>query len=160
MRYKLFLLGRLFSNIFLYVIFLKRKIQLYIQGLELLCKRNSCLSEGDLHLGSLTLKHNRYELLPNLSCSNVSSCLIGAISPRICWGFFSWLTVTLHPWSKILTKKYSKQQWNIHSCVSTYPRVGLGKFARLGNLFFLKMSYELSLLSCPLFTFLGFGWTN
>lgn len=67
-----------------------------MQDLELLCKKNVCLSEGSLRLGSrLTLKHNRYELLPNHSCSNVPSHLIGAISPRIHWGFF--LTdITLH----------------------------------------------------------------
>lgn len=64
-------------------------MQLNIQGPELLCKKNSCLSEGELHLGSeLLLKHNRYELLPNLSCSNVFSCLIGAVSLRIHLGFF------------------------------------------------------------------------
>lgn len=64
-------------------------MQLNIQGLELLCKKNSCLSGGELYLGSeLLLKHNRYELLPNLSCSNVSSCLIGAVSLRIHLGFF------------------------------------------------------------------------
>nr|KAF6485395.1 hypothetical protein HJG63_010612 [Rousettus aegyptiacus] len=63
-------------------------MHLNIQGLELLCKENPCLSEVSLVSSWLTLKHNRYELLPNLSCSNVSSCLIGAISPRICWGFF------------------------------------------------------------------------
>lgn len=71
-------------------------MQLNIQDLELLCKKNARLREGSPHLGSrLTLKHNRYELLPNHSCSNVSSCLIGAISPRIHWDFF--LTdITLH----------------------------------------------------------------
>lgn len=64
-------------------------MQLTIQGLELLCKKNSCLSEGELHLGSeLLSKPSRYELLPHLSCSNVSSCLTGAVSPRIHLGFF------------------------------------------------------------------------
>lgn len=118
-----------------------------IQGLELLCKI-SCLKEGSLHLVSqFTLKHNRYEILPNLSCSNVSFCLIGAVSLRICWGFF--LTdITLHSWSKILTKKSSKQQWNIHSCVLTFPQVLLRKFATLGIFFVLKMPYRLPLLSC------------
>lgn len=114
-------------------------MQLNIQGLELLCKMNPCLSEDRLHLGAwLTLKYNRYELLLNLACSNVSSCLIGAISPRICWGFFL-IDVTLHSWREILTKKSSKQQWNIHSCASTYPQVRFRKFAALGIFFVLKI---------------------
>lgn len=105
-------------------------MQLNIQCLELLWEKNSCLSEGDLHLGSrLLLKHNRYELLLNLSCSNVSSCLIGAVSPRIHWVvfFFFFLTdVTLRSWSKILTKKSSKQQWNIIHVHQLIPRCSLG----------------------------------
>lgn len=76
------------------------KMQLNSQGLELLYKKNSCLSKKCLHLGSgLALFQNRYEWLPNRSCCNVPSCLIGAIRSRIRWvvvffffSFSPWLT--------------------------------------------------------------------
>lgn len=100
------------------------------------------------------MKHNRYELLPNLSCSNVSSCLIGAISPRIHWGFFpDWR----HPsfLKQDTYKEIVKTMEYSFMCTNTSP--GVRKSAALGmNLLCPK--------KCPVgcVTFLlfiqSFGW--
>lgn len=136
-------------------------MQLNIQGLELLWEKNSCLSEGDLHLGSrLLLKHNRYELLLNLSCSNVSSCLIGAVSPRIHWVvFFFFFPDWRHPsfLKQDPHKEILKTTMEYHSCTPTYPQVFLRKCAALEIFLVLKMPYELPLF-CPPLTFLCFWW--